>query len=66
MEIGFEIPLDKWFTNLTYKGNTGSASIFVMLEELVSSGKLEQGDKIFCLVPESARFLYAYMLLTVV
>ncbi|MFB2770251.1 beta-ketoacyl-ACP synthase III [Pelatocladus sp. BLCC-F211] len=64
--IGFEIPFDKWFTNLTYKGNTGSASIFVMLEELMSSGKLEPGDKIFCLIPESARFLYAYMLLTVV
>ncbi|TFI52721.1 StlD/DarB family beta-ketosynthase [Mastigocladus laminosus UU774] len=64
--IGFEIPLEKWFTNLTCKGNTGSASIFVMLEELMSSGKLEQGDKIFCLIPESARFSYAYMHLTVV
>jgi 3-oxoacyl-[acyl-carrier-protein] synthase III len=64
--IGFTIPLDKWFTNLTYKGNTGSASIFVMLDELMSSGKLEQGDRIFCFVPESARFSYAYMHLTVV
>ncbi|MBH8573703.1 beta-ketoacyl-ACP synthase III [Nostocaceae cyanobacterium CENA369] len=66
VEIGFEITFDKWFTNLPYKGNTGSASIFVMLEELMSSGKLERGDRIFCLIPESARFLYAYMLLTAV
>ncbi|MFN6568085.1 beta-ketoacyl-ACP synthase III [Dendronalium sp. ChiSLP03b] len=66
VEIGFHIPFDKWFTNLTYKGNTGSASIFVMLEELMSSGKVERGDKIFCLVPESARFSYAYMHLTAI
>jgi 3-oxoacyl-[acyl-carrier-protein] synthase-3 len=64
--IGFSIPLDKWFTNLTYKGNTGSASIFVILEELMSSGKVKRGDKILCLVPESARFSYAYMHLTAV
>ncbi|MFQ4140983.1 beta-ketoacyl-ACP synthase III [Chlorogloeopsis sp. ULAP02] len=66
LRIGFEIPYYKWFTNLTIKGNTGSASIFVMLEELMLSGKLERGDKIFCLIPESARFSYAYMHLTVV
>jgi 3-oxoacyl-[acyl-carrier-protein] synthase III len=65
-EIGVNITYDKWFTNLTSKGNTGSASIFVMLEELMSSGKLQRGDKIFCLVPESARFSYAYMHLTAV
>jgi 3-oxoacyl-[acyl-carrier-protein] synthase III len=65
-EIGVHITYDKWFTNLTYKGNTGSASIFVMLEELLKSGKLERGNKLFCLVPESARFSYAYIHLTVV
>ncbi len=65
-EIGVHITYDKWFTNLTSKGNTGSASIFVMLEELISSGKIQRGDKIFCLVPESARFSYAYMHLTAV
>ncbi|AFZ58480.1 beta-ketoacyl-ACP synthase III [Anabaena sp. PCC 7938] len=65
-EIGVHITYDKWFTNLTTKGNTGSASIFVMLEELMYSGKIERGDKIFCLVPESARFSYAYMHMTAV
>lgn len=65
-EIGLVIPYEKWFTNLTYKGNTGSASIFVILEELLNSGRISKGDKVFCLVPESARFSYAYMLLTAV
>lgn len=66
IELGFPIPFHKWFTNLTSKGNTGAASIFIMLEELMYSGKLQKGEKIFCLIPESARFSYAYMHLTVV
>ena len=65
-EIGFEVPQEKWFTNLSWKGNTGSASIFAMLEELFSSGRLKKGDRIICAVPESARFTFAYMHLTVV
>jgi len=52
--------------NLTYKGNTGSASIYVMMEELFHSDKLREGDKILCYIPESGRFSIAYMLLTVV
>jgi 3-oxoacyl-[acyl-carrier-protein] synthase-3 len=36
-----------------------------MLEELASSGKLKKGDNILLSVPESARFAYAYALLTV-
>lgn len=60
------IPLDIWFTNLHKVGNVGSASPFLMLEELFASGKLEKGDKIFMMIPESARFSYAYLQLTVV
>jgi 3-oxoacyl-[acyl-carrier-protein] synthase-3 len=63
--IGFHFPPDKWFTNLRYKGNTGAASIFIMLEELSKSGKLKSGDRILCAVPESARFTYACIHLTV-
>src|SRR5262249_49137306 len=37
VEIDFPIPFETWFTNLSEKGNTGSASIFIMLEELVRS-----------------------------
>jgi len=63
--IGFSIPYDKWFTNLTAKGNTGSASIFIMLEELFNSGRLKSGDKLLCYVPESGRFSSGFMQLTV-
>lgn len=65
-EFGFEIPYEKWFTNLSYKGNTGSASIYIMMEELFHSGKLKKGDRVLCFVPESARFSVCYMMLTVV
>jgi len=64
--IGFEIPEERWFTNLTYKGNTGSASIYIMLEELFHSGRLKKGEKLLCFIPESGRFTICYMLLTVV
>lgn len=62
---GGEIAGEKWFTNLTSKGNTGSASIYIMLEELLYSGKLKVGDKILCMVPESGRFITSFMQLTV-
>lgn len=65
-EIGFTIPYEKWFTNLAYKGNTGSASIYVILEELFHSGKLKRGEKLLCFIPESGRFSIAYLHLTVV
>ncbi|MGE0173234.1 MAG: beta-ketoacyl-ACP synthase III [Oligoflexales bacterium] len=64
--IGFEIPYEKWFTNLTEKGNVGSASIFISLEGLMTSGKLEHGQKILCFVPESSRFSVSYFYLTVI
>ena len=60
------IPEHKWFTNLYTRGNTGCASIYLMLEELFNSGKLRSGEKICCFVPESAGFTTAYMMLTVV
>jgi len=60
-----EIPEEKWFTNLKTKGNVGSGSIYIMLDELIKSGKLKKGEKILLAVPESARFSYAFCLLTV-
>ena len=64
--IGFPIPQEKWFTNLTTKGNTGAASMHIMLEELFNGGRLERGQRILCFVPESGRFTTSFMLLTVV
>ena len=65
-KVGVDIPYDKWFINLTKVGNIGAASAFMMLEELFNSGKLNKGEKIFVMVPESARFSYTFMLVTVV
>lgn len=62
---GVEIPWEKWFLNLENVGNMGSASIYVMLEELFNSGTLKKGEKILLHVPESARFSYTYAYLTV-
>ncbi len=63
---GVVIEPEKWFTNLHSCGNTGSASIFLMLEELLYSGKLSAGQTIICMVPESGRFITSFMRLTVV
>ncbi len=66
VELGMEVPAERWFTNLQSKGNTGSASIFVILEELLSSGRAKPGDRILCMVPESARMTFGFIHLTVV
>ena len=63
--FGFEIPYEKWFTNLSYKGNTGAASMYVILEELFHSRRLKKGERILCYIPESARFSICYVMLTV-
>jgi 3-oxoacyl-[acyl-carrier-protein] synthase-3 len=65
-KMDFAIPQDRWFTNLAHKGNTGSASFYIMLEELFSSGRLKKGDRILGFIPESGRFSVGYILMTVV
>lgn len=65
-QIGMDIPFEKWFYNLTKVGNVGSASPYLMLEELFNSGRVKKGDRILVMVPESARFTYAYLYLTAV
>ena len=57
---------EKWFTNLTEIGNIASASIFAALDDLYKSERLKVNDKILLLVPESGRFSYGTVLLTVV
>ncbi len=65
-DVGCDIPQEKWFTNLETKGNTGSASIYIILEELFNSGKIKKGEKLLCYIPESGRFSTAFMLLEAV
>ncbi|MBI5544817.1 MAG: beta-ketoacyl-ACP synthase III [Deltaproteobacteria bacterium] len=64
-ELGFDIPGERVFTNLARKGNIGAASIFVIVDELLSTGRLREGERLLCFVPESGRFSVSYMLLTV-
>jgi len=64
--IGFPIPDDRWFTNLTEKGNTGSAAIFIIIAELFHSGRLRPGQRLLCFIPESGRFSHCFMHLTAV
>jgi 3-oxoacyl-[acyl-carrier-protein] synthase-3 len=62
---GMSVPQEKWFTNLSYVGNVGAGSIYLMVDELFHSGKLKMEDKILLVVPESSRFSYSFCLLTV-
>jgi 3-oxoacyl-[acyl-carrier-protein] synthase-3 len=43
----------------------GAASIYMMVDGLLNSGKLKVGDQILLAVPESSRFSYVFSLLTV-
>ena len=63
---GLSIPAERWFTNLPTRGNTGAASIFVMLEECWRSGRFRPGDRVLLMVPESGRFTVAFAHLTCV
>ncbi|HEY9009049.1 MAG TPA: beta-ketoacyl-ACP synthase III [Ohtaekwangia sp.] len=64
--LNIDIPSAKWFTNLSWVGNVGAASPLLMLEELFNSGRLKKGDTLWMMIPESARFNYGYVMLTVV
>ena len=65
-EAGLMIPEERWFTNLRTKGNTGAASIFIMLEEAFNGGRFTPGDRILLMVPESGRFSVSFVHLTCV
>ena len=57
---------EKWFSNLAEVGNIGAASIWVMLEAFLRTGKLKRGEKVLCVVPESGRAFVGFMLLEAV
>lgn len=56
----------KWWSNLATSGNTGSASIFIMLSEFLQQKTVKHGDKILLFVPESGRFTVSYAMLEVI
>lgn len=58
-----EIP---YWTNLRTAGNTGAASIFIMLDEYMRTQPVKAGDRILLFVPESGQFNYVLISLTIV
>lgn len=66
VEVGLDIPRDRWFTNLAEKGNTGSASPYIILDELFHSGRIKQGHKLLMFIPESGRFSSGFIFMEAV
>lgn len=64
-KAGLAIPRERWYSNLITRGNTGAASIFVMLDEFLETHALNGGERILCFVPESGRFSVAFVLIEV-
>jgi len=62
---GCMIPDERWFANIYDRGNVGAAAIFLMIDDLMRSGKLRAGQKIVCAVPESGQCIMAYAGMTV-
>ncbi len=58
-------PVPYW-TNLATAGNTGAASIYVMLDAYLREHELHDGDRIMLFVPESGQFNYVMVSLTAV
>jgi 3-oxoacyl-[acyl-carrier-protein] synthase III len=58
-----EVP---YWTNLRTAGNTGAASIFIMLDEYLKTQPVSAGDRILLFVPESGQFNYVLISLSVV
>jgi 3-oxoacyl-[acyl-carrier-protein] synthase-3 len=65
-ELGLCIPFERWVTILSTKGNTGSAALYIMLDELMSSGKVQRGQRILGVVPESSRMIFGFIHFTAV
>ena len=65
-KAGLTIPPEKWYSNLKTRGNTGAASIFIMLDEFLKTHELKGGEKILCFIPESGRFTVSFILFEVI
>lgn len=56
----------EYWTNLAAVGNTGAASIFIMLDEYVRTHSLCHDDRILLFIPESGQFNFVLISLTAV
>jgi 3-oxoacyl-[acyl-carrier-protein] synthase-3 len=64
--IRTEGKIANYWTNLAAVGNTGSASIFIMLDQYTRAHTLKAGDRILLFIPESGQFNFVYVSLTVI
>ena len=64
-KAGLAIPRERWYSNLTTRGNTGAASIFIMLDEFLRTRQVQPGERILCFIPESGRFTVSFVLIEV-
>jgi 3-oxoacyl-[acyl-carrier-protein] synthase-3 len=60
-----ERPVPYW-TNLATAGNTGAASIYVMLHDFLQQHQVVDGDRLLLFIPESGQFNFVLVSLTVV
>lgn len=58
-------PVPYW-TNLATAGNTGAASIYVMLDEYLRTQPVEHGDRLMLFIPESGQFNFVLISLTAI
>jgi 3-oxoacyl-[acyl-carrier-protein] synthase III len=58
-----ERPVPYW-TNLATAGNTGAASIYVMLDHYLRRHQLNAGDRLMLFIPESGQFNFVLVSLT--
>ena len=58
-------PVPYW-TNLATAGNTGSASIYIMLDQYLRENSVKDGDRILLFIPESGQFNFVMVSLTAV
>ncbi|MFN7389704.1 beta-ketoacyl-ACP synthase III [Brevundimonas sp.] len=60
------IPESRWFSNLATVGNIGAASIWVMLDAFLKSGRAKRGERVLLIVPESGRAMVGFAMCEVV
>ena len=60
-----EKPVPYW-TNLATAGNTGSASIYVMLDHFLREHSIAPGERLLLFIPESGQFNFVMVSLTAV
>lgn len=60
-----ERPVPYW-TNLATAGNTGAASIYLMLDHYLRAHQVTAGDRILLFIPESGQFNFVFVSLTAV